>query len=105
MNSLQLDLEQVYWCSRQQKVDKNKSHSSESTSLSSNSISVKTARPKEIKLFPIIPKLVQPNSPSLSFPSFDHNNYNGDTCSTAGSSSSSTAAATRKFRKKNLLER
>jgi hypothetical protein len=100
--------EQVYWCSKQQKSSKNKS--SELTSFSTNAINVKTPRPKEIKLFPIIPKLVQPNSSSLILPSIEDNHINGDTfatdtCSTAGSSSSSTAAATKKFRKKNLLER
>jgi hypothetical protein len=101
----------VYWCSRQQK---SKSQSSELTSFSTNLINSQTPRPKEIKLFPIIPKLVQPTSPTLILPSIEKPNHhilNGDTfatdtCSTAGSSSTSTAAsATKKFRKKNLLER
>ncbi len=105
------DFDQVYWCSRQQK---SKSQSSELPSFSTNLINAQTPRPKEIKLFPIIPKLVQPSSPTLILPSIEkanHYNLNGDTfttdtCSTAGSSSSSTAAsATKKFRKKNLLER
>ena len=93
------------------KSAKNKSHSSELTSFSTNLIKVQTPRPKEIKLFPIIPKLVQPNSPTLILPSIDkprHLNgdtFTTDTCSTAGSSSSSTAAATKKFRKKIYLER
>lgn len=105
------DLNQAYWCSRQQKISKSKSHSSELTSFSPNLINNQTPRPKEIKLFPIIPKLVQPNSPTFILPSLVKvNHVNGDTfttdtCSTAGSSSSSTPAATKKFPKKNLLER
>ena len=99
---------QVYWCSRQQRISKRKSHPSELTSFSFNTIHVQTPRPKEIKLFPIIPKLVQPNSPpplGLTLPNLNGETGTTDTCSTAGSSSSSTAIGTKKFRKKNLLER
>ncbi|CAF4206925.1 unnamed protein product [Rotaria socialis] len=96
----------VYWCSKQQKLSKQKSHSSELSHFTAHSVNVKTPRPKEIKLFPIVPKLVQPNSSSsLILPSIENNTINGDTCSTADSSSSSTAIATKRLRKKNLLER
>ncbi|CAF1495628.1 unnamed protein product [Rotaria sp. Silwood1] len=103
----------IYWCSKQQKLSKTKSHSSELTSFTTHPINVKTPRPKEIKLFPIIPKLVQPNISPILLPIIEDNNNNNihgdrfttDTCSTADSSSSSTAVATKKFRKKNLLER
>ncbi|CAF4947190.1 unnamed protein product, partial [Rotaria magnacalcarata] len=95
----------VYWCSKQQKLSKEKSHSSELSHFTAHSINVKTPRPKEIKLFPIVPKLVQPNSLSSSIlPSIENNTINGDTCSTADSSSSSTTIATKRLRKKNLLE-
>lgn len=100
----------IYWCSKQQKISKNQSQLSELTSFSPNLIHAQTTRPKEIKLFPILPKLVQPISPnhnkSLTTQYFSSNTT--DTCSTADSSSSSatfTGAATKKFRKKNLLER
>ncbi|CAF0852631.1 unnamed protein product [Rotaria sordida] len=103
----------IYWCSKQQKLSKTKSHPSELSSFTTHSINVKASRPKEIKLFPIVPKLIQPNSSSFILPTIEDNNYNNlnhdrfttDTCSTADSSSSSTAIATKKFRKKNLLER
>ncbi|CAF1014977.1 unnamed protein product [Adineta ricciae] len=100
----------VFWCSKQQKTSKLKSQPSELTAFSTNAINVKTPRPKEIKLFPIVPKLVQPGSPSLILPTIEKNEnltdtFNTDAYSTAGSSSSSVAAATKKFRKKNLLER
>lgn len=100
----------IYWCSKQQKISKNQSQLSELTSFSPNSIQIQTTRPKEIKLFPILPKLVQPISPnhdkSLTTQYFSSNTT--DTCSTAESSSSSATfagVATKKFRKKNLLER
>jgi hypothetical protein len=56
----------MYWYSRQQKqrLLKSKSQPSESTPFSS--VNIKTDRPKEITLFPIVPNLVQTDSSDTS---------------------------------------
>jgi len=76
----------MYWCSRQQRKSKGKSPPSESTPFSTDNI--KTDRPKEITLIPILPKL-----------HLDTSDINENT-----SSSSSTTDSTKKLRKKNLLQ-
>jgi len=70
--------------------------------LSSSSSSITVPTSNEMKLFPIIPKFVQPNPPPLTLPLI-----NGElTTSTDNHSSSSSTGvgASKKFRK-NLLER
>jgi hypothetical protein len=76
----------MYWCSRKQRTLKTKSPPSELTPFSTDNI--KTNRPKEIKLIPILPNL-----------HLDTSDINENT-----SSSSSTTDSTKTLRRKNLLQ-